>query len=188
MTATIQNRTGSASQGLSAQAPLVEEMSPYGLASPRGWLSRLIPRRSLLASLLLGAPRNSICRQVSSGVPFFSAQRWRFRFPLLYELWLELRSVRYRIAMLHEIGAEDGIDLRFVGRRECAAGDDEYLSRSEGIQNLQRDRPWASLFDVATFLAGHAAGVEFGIRSRTPKFSDSSKLPTRQGNLKEIHG
>ena len=177
MTATIQNRTGSASRGLSAQAPLVEEMSPYGLASPRGWLSKMIPRRCLLASLLQGAPRNSICRQVSSWAPFFSAQRWSFRFPLLYELWHELCNVPRRIAALHDIGAEDGIDFRIVSGRECPARSDEYRSRSEGIQNLRKARPWASLLDVATFLEGHAAGVGFGSHNCIPKSSGSSRHP-----------
>ena len=132
--------------------------------SDRDWLSE---RRSFLAALLLGAPRGSLCHQASTWAPLFSVQRWSCRYPLLYELWCELCNAPRRILGLHEIGAEDnGIDLQVWGGRECRAGDAEYRSRSEGIQNLQKRRPWAGLSDVVTFLEGHAWGVEFAAHNQ----------------------
>jgi len=116
---------------------------------------------SCLRALLLGAPGSSLSRQVSSWAPVFSAQRWAYRFPLAYALWCELRNSVRRISDLHERGAADsGLRLENVAEG-CRAGSDGYRAHIEGIQNLQKRRPWASLFDELLFLEGLRAGLEF---------------------------
>lgn len=151
----------------------------------RDWLSE---RRSFWAALVLGSRRGSLCRQVSTWAPLFSVQRLSYRFPLMCELWREFCNAPLRILSLHEIGAEDnGLDLRVVGIRECPAGSDEYRSRSEGIQSLRKMHPWATLRDCATFLEGHAAGVEFGIHSDIPKHVSSWHQDTPALNLSQVN-
>jgi len=124
--------------------------------------------RSLLAAFLLGAPRNSISRQVSTWAPVFSVQRWAYRFPLAYALWREFRNCFRRISNLHEIGALDGgLDLNHGGESHSRAA--ECQVRSEGIQSLRKQRPWLSLFDELIFLEGLTAGLEFQRGNCIPK-------------------
>jgi hypothetical protein len=122
-------------------------------------------KRSFVADLLLGAPHNSLSRQVSNWAPAGSVQRWAYRFPLAYALWRELRNSLRRTSDLHEIGAVDtGLQMEMIFPR-CRVGSDEYQARIEGIRNLQKGRPWASLFDELLFLEGLSAGLEFQHRS-----------------------
>lgn len=130
--------------------------------------------RPLLAALLLGAPRNSVSRQVSTWAPVFSAQRWTYRFPLAYALWRELRNSFRRISDLREIGALDGgLDLHLGGESHSRAA--EYQVRTEGIRSLRKRRPWASLFDELVFLEGLTAGLEFQRRNCIPKLQVASQ-------------
>jgi hypothetical protein len=123
----------------------------------------------LLRSLLLGAPRNSVSRQVSSWAPLFSVQRWSHRFPLAYELLCELRNLAHRIVVVYEKGlADNGLYFHLAGS-ECEAGGAECQARIRGIQNLRTRYPWASLFDETTFLEGHAQGWRSCGLSGTPK-------------------
>ena len=131
-------------------------------------------KRSLLAALLLGAPRNSVSRQVSTWAPVFSAQRWTYRFPLAYALWRELRNSFRRISHLHEIEALDsGLDLYIGGESHSRAA--EFQLRTEGIQSLRKRCPWASLFDELVFLEGLTAGLEFHRRNCIPKLQVASQ-------------
>ena len=116
---------------------------------------------SCLTALLSGAPCNSSSRQVSSWATVFSAQRWAYRFPLAYALWCGLRNSGRRISDLHERGAADsGLRLQNIAEG-CRLRSDEYRAHIGGIQNLQKRRPWASLFDELPFLEGLTAGSEF---------------------------
>lgn len=100
-----------------------------------------VTREVLVGALLLGAPRNSVSRQVSRWAPIFSAQHWAYRFPLACALWHELRNVLKRIASLHETGAVDnGLDLGNPSQ-ECRAGNDDYRAHIEGIRNLRKHLP-----------------------------------------------
>lgn len=133
----------------------------------RGW-------RALLKALVLGAPRSSVCRQVSSWAPLFSVQRWAYHFPLMYALWRDFCSLPYRISSLHERGlGNSGLDFRTVAA-ECRVGSDEYQSRIEGIQNLETRCPWMTLFDAVTFLEGHRAGVEYCTRMGIPRSQETA--------------
>lgn len=152
-------------------------------------MSVMTPRRqsrgliSLLWALLLGAPRNSVSRQVSTWAPLFSAQRWAYRFPLAYALWHECCSLPQRILSLHERGMLDnGLALEQLSREDHAQ-DDAYQSRSQDIQNLRKDRPWATLFDVATYVEGHLAGARCGVREDTPKFLQSTSVSSNRRNI-----
>jgi hypothetical protein len=143
-----------ASQGFFHCEARSSALSPSQRDSSRGKIS-------LLRALLLGDPRNSLSRQVSIWVPVLSVQRWAYRFPLAYGLSCELRNSVRHISDLHERGAADsGLRLENVAQG-CRAGSDEYRARIEGIQNLQKRHPWASLFDELLFLEGLTAGLEF---------------------------
>ena len=112
-------------------------------------------------ALLLRALCNSLSRQVSSRATAFSAPLWAYRFPLAYALWYELRNSLRRISDLHKRGeADSGLRLQNVAEGYRLRSD-EYRARIEGIQNLQKRRPWASLFDELPFLEGLTAGSEF---------------------------
>ena len=126
-------------------------------------------KRSLVVALLLGAPRNSVSRQVSSWAPVFPAQHWAYRFPLACALWHESRNVLKRIASLHETGVVDnGHHLRNPFQ-ESHADNDDYLARIEGIRNLRQHLPWVTLFDDFLFLEGLKAGLECPRRNRISK-------------------
>jgi hypothetical protein len=149
---------------------------PSGRDSSRG-------ERSLLRALLLGAPRNSLSRQVSNWAPVFAVQRWAYRFPLAYALWREFRNSVRRISDLHDRGmANSGLRLENLAQG-CRADSDEYQARIEGIRNLQKRRPWASLFDDLVFLEGLTAGLEFQHRSRISRSQETpSSTPETGGN------
>jgi hypothetical protein len=150
---------------------------------------------SCLRALLLGAPGSSLSRQVSSWAPVFSAQRWAYRFPLAYALWCELRNSVRRISDLHEKGAANsGLRLENVAEG-CRAGSDGYRAHIEGIQNLQKRRPWASLFDELLFLEGLRAGLEFHGRNcisrsqETPSStSDGACNPIASSRQAQVEG
>jgi hypothetical protein len=142
-------------------------------------------KRPLVRALLLGAPRNSVSRQVSSWAPVFSAQRWAHRFPLANALWRELRNSFRRISNLHEIGAlDDGLDLNLDG--ECRSQAAEYQARTEGIRSLQRQRPWASLFDELVFLEGLTVGLRFHDPDHIPRSQVVSSSST-EADLRSDH-
>lgn len=67
---------------------------------------------SVLAALLLGAPANRLCQPTPTLRQAFSARYLKWRFPLAYALWRELRSLPYRIAEIHERSlSENGLHL-----------------------------------------------------------------------------
>jgi hypothetical protein len=116
---------------------------------------------TVLAALLLGDRRNTVCRGVSIRTKVTRVWYWSFRWPLAYALWLELRSLPFRILAIHEIG----IDRRGVHmgcRKSLAAGVGiSHIGihcRSEDIQNLKSLFPWVTLFDLEIFLLGRMAG------------------------------
>lgn len=120
-------------------------------------MSRRQPR-SLLAALLLGAPRNTLSRQASTWSGAWSGRSWSLRFPLAYALWRELRSLPCRILEIHERElAEEGLSLG-APMRTLSPGlyeeDVLYPARSEGIRNLRRVRPWSTILDGLLFLEG----------------------------------
>ena len=124
---------------------------------------------STLAALLAGAPRGSLCLQVSKGSPLFSATRWANRFPLAYALLLDLGSLPQHILEMHETGmVYNGLDLQRVAGG-CRVGSDEYQSRIEGIQNLKKIRPYVGLWESLLFLEGFRAGVAFRDRNDIPR-------------------
>jgi hypothetical protein len=115
----------------------------------------------LLAALLLGDRRNTLCRGVSIRTKLTRVWYWSFRWPLAYALWRELRSLPFRILAIHEIG----IDCRGVHmgcRKSLAAGVGiSHIGihcRSVDIQNLESLFPWVTLLDVEIFLLGRMAG------------------------------
>jgi hypothetical protein len=139
-------------------------------------------KKSLLAALLLGAPRNSVSRQLSSWAPVFSVQHWAYRFPLAYALWHELRNSLLRTAVLHEIGALDGgLDLHRGGESHSRAAEQQV--RIEGIRSLQKLRPWASLFDELVYLEGLTAGLEFQRRNCIPKLQVAPRSSPESATL-----
>jgi hypothetical protein len=126
---------------------------------------------SLLKAVLSRAPRGSVCLEVSSWAPLFSVQRWANRYPLAYALLLDLRSVAHRIAEMRDRGlAYNGLALIAPEREEHRVSADELQSRSEGIQNLSKARPWTALIDHLIFLEGFEAGARYQSR-----ISDKSK-------------
>jgi hypothetical protein len=123
----------------------------------------------LLWVSLQRVPPNSLCLQVSRATGLFSVQHWANRFPVLYAALNELCSVPYRILYLRDIGAlYNGLDLQKVAG-ECRVGSAEYRSRIQGIQNLEKHLPAATLSDALAFLVGHRAGVGYRDHSDIPK-------------------
>src|ERR1700686_1284621 len=56
----------------------------------------------LLVALLLGDRQNTLCNVASIRTKVFSGWYWRFRWPLVYALLRELRSLPFRILATHE--------------------------------------------------------------------------------------
>jgi hypothetical protein len=145
----------------------------------RRWLA-MAP--GLLRSLLLGAPRSSVSRQVSNWAPLFSVQRWSHRFPLAYERLCELRNLAHRIVVVHEKGlANEGLYFHSAGS-VCEVGGAECRTRIQGIQNLRTLRLWVSLFDELTFLEGHAMGCRSCGLQSIPKFPVVPLVRSPEGN------
>lgn len=132
---------------------------------------------SVLAALLTGAPRGSLCLQVSSGSPLFSVTRWANRFPLMYALLRDLRNVGHRIAETHERGlVYSGLDFEILAGG-CRVGSSEYQHRIEGIENLRKARPWTTALDGLLFLEGFAAGAEPHSRTQDADTSTHTETP-----------
>jgi hypothetical protein len=121
----------------------------------------LIRWAKLLAAVLLGDRRNTLCHGVSTSTKISRVWYWSFRWPLAYALWRELRSLPFRILTIHQIG----IDRRGVhmGCRKNL-GEGVGLSntgshcRSVDIQSLRSLFPWSTLLDEEIFLLGRMAG------------------------------
>ena len=117
----------------------------------------------LLGAILMGAPANRLCPSFhATWRQRFSVSYLKWRFPLVYALWRELCSLPFRISEIHERGlADNGLNLE-VGLRVLPDGtkqwDADFQSRSEDIQNLQRDYPWTTLLDHLLYLEGRRAG------------------------------
>jgi len=122
------------------------------------------PWAGVLLALSLGAPANRLSPSFRPTLrQVFSACYLKWRFPLAYALWRELRSVPYRILEIHERGlAENGLHLGAQietlpdGSR---SRDADARSRIEDIQNLQMARPWTTLLDHLLFVEGREAGL-----------------------------
>ena len=114
----------------------------------------------VLAALVLGDRRNTICREFSIRQTLSSAYYRHCRWPLTYALWRELRSFPFRILATHEtLGDHVGPDLgtRFQN------GEGEILNvgdrcRSLDTQGLRFLFPWVTPLDLELFLLGRAAG------------------------------
>lgn len=127
----------------------------------KGGLSVLL---SFLRAVLARASKDSICGQLATYAPLFSAQRWIYSFPAMYGLWRELRSVPLRILDQHARGLfYAGLDVGKIGR-ECHPQDSEYRIRIEGIQNLHKLRTYTTQWDEMLYVQGLSDGVELSIR------------------------
>ena len=106
-----------AKQRLNKRLILVNHGSPPNVGLIR-WVK-------LLAAVLLGDRRNTLCHGVSTWTKISRVWYWSFRWPLAYALWRELRSLPFRILAIHEIG----IDCRGVhmGCRKSLAAELGYL-------------------------------------------------------------
>ena len=100
-------------------------------------------------------------RQHSTCAPAWSAARWRLRFGLAYELLRELRSVYFRIAEMHRIGADEwGWATTRIRAFPENLQDVMYQAHSDDIQNLRIQRPWLPASGVALDLEGLDAGAQ----------------------------
>ena len=97
----------------------------------------------LLVALLRGARRDTLMRELSSYAPEWSGLRWGLRFSLAYELLRELRSVYFRIAEMHRIGADErGWAMKWLRGFPESLRDVMFQAHSDGIRNLRIQRPW----------------------------------------------
>lgn len=125
---------------------------------------------SVLLALVLGAPANRLCPSYrATWRRRFSVSYLKWRYPLAYALWRELRSVPWRILETHERGLSDkGLNLGAViqilpgGVRQRDA---DGHTRIADIQNLQMARPWTTLLDHLLYLEGREAGLASCVRS-----------------------
>src|SRR5438445_9615761 len=65
--------------------------------------TNLIRWTKLLAALLLGDRRNTLCRVASIRTMVSRGWYWKARWPLAYALWREFHSFPLRILTIHEI-------------------------------------------------------------------------------------
>jgi hypothetical protein len=115
----------------------------------------------LLAALLMGDRRNTLCRIASTRMMVSRAWYWKARWPLAYALWRELRSLPFRILATHETDvARRGVHtgcrktLAATGLPDNTGGP----CRSADIRNLESLFPWITPLDVEIFLLGRMAG------------------------------
>src|SRR5260370_22390840 len=93
-------------------------------------------------------------------------------------------QVEARGAETSWIGTQRGAWVSSCSRRisenvaeGCRAGSDGYRAHIEGIQNLQKRRPWASLFDELLFFEGLRAGLEVHGRKCITRSQDRPSSP-----------
>ena len=146
--------------------------------SPQSWLSGLL---LFLRVALVSAPKDSICAQLARSAPLSSGQHWACRFPVLYALWRELRSLPRRILYQHEKG------LFFSGLApekiapECRLRDRQYQARIRGIEKLRRLQNWVTLGDESLYLEGLADGWELHTRMDKPEHEFPFSCSLSQG-------
>jgi len=128
-------------------------LSPTHL-NRKGWLA-------VLAALLLGDRRNTLCRGVSIRTKLTRVWYWSFRWPLAYALWRELRSLPFRILAIHQTEI-DHLGVHMGCRKTLARGgrpnNTGSRCRSQDTQSLRVLFPWATALDAEIFLLGRAAG------------------------------
>jgi hypothetical protein len=154
------------------------------------------PWAGVLMALSLGAPANRLSPSFRPTLrQVFSACYLKWRFPLAYALWRELRTIPYRILEIHERGlAENGLHLGAEietlpdGSRRRDA---DARSRIEDIQNLQTERPWATLLDHLPYLEGREAGLAScagnGHSPRRKRLPQSSNVTPNQA-VRQLEG
>lgn len=120
----------------------------------------------LLVALMRGARNGTLMRELSSYAPEWSARRWGIRFKLAYELLRELRSVYFRIAEMHRIGADErGWSMTGLLAVPENLQDLMIQAHNEGIRNLLIQRPWLPASGVALYLEGIEAGAKLILRN-----------------------
>ena len=110
-------------------------------------------------------PHSMPNRKTSSLLEWLSASKFPFRHPVLYGLFLELRSFVHRIRSLRKPGDIRPLQISSVYQQSSESQhlrlNTETQARSEGKQKLLADSRWATTEDCRLFLAGWEAAGEW---------------------------
>ena len=142
------------------------------------WISWL----KLLALALYGDRDHTLCCGASSWKRVFRVRNWSFRWPLLYALWRELRSLPYRILATNETGiVHHGIhmDRRRTLAREARIDHTGSRCRSADKRSLEALFPWATQLDCEIFLLGRMVGEECQSRIQDACNLEHAELPRK---------
>jgi hypothetical protein len=118
-------------------------------------------------------------RKMSNLLERFSVSKLPFRRPVLYGLFLELRSFLHRIQALTKRGGTRPLEIGSVYQR-LNAGPFPVLNkrtqaRSRDIQKLLSDFPWLSSEDCHLFLTGWDSGREYSEVLGTARSSENKQ-------------